>query len=84
MEERIHYTGRERAAVAWTDTVTRIAESRAPDDIYEHVRKHFTEKELADITVAVAAINAWNRLAIAARTTPGTYQPQKRELQIGA
>jgi alkylhydroperoxidase family enzyme len=52
-----------------------------PDDVYEEARKHFSEKELADLTVAVATINVWNRLAIAGRTTPGTYQPVKRELK---
>ena len=83
-EECPYYTDRERAALAWTDSVTRIAETHAPDDVYERVRKHLTEKELADITIAVATINAWNRLAIAGRTTPGTYQPAKRELKQGA
>jgi alkylhydroperoxidase family enzyme len=48
------------------------------------VKKQFNEKELADLTVAVAAINAWNRLAIAGRTIPGTYQPVERELKKGA
>ena len=74
-EECPYYTDRERAAFAWTDAVTRVAESRVPDEVYEKVRKHFTEKELADLTLAIATINAWNRLAIAGRTTPGTYQP---------
>jgi AhpD family alkylhydroperoxidase len=83
-EECPYYTDRERAALAWTDSVTCIAETHAPDDVYERVRKHLTEKELADITIAVATINAWNRLAIAGRTTPGTYQPAKRELKQGA
>ena len=48
------------------------------------MRQQFSEKELADLTVAVATINAWNRLAMAGRTTPGIYQPPKRELKIGA
>jgi AhpD family alkylhydroperoxidase len=72
-EESPYYSDRERAALAWTDAVTRISETRAPDAVYEEVKKHFTEKELADLTVAVATINMWNRLAIAGRTTPGTY-----------
>jgi alkylhydroperoxidase family enzyme len=46
-----------------------------PDEVYSRVRPHFSEKELADLTVAIATINAWNRLSIAGRTTPGTYQP---------
>lgn len=76
-EEAPFYSDRERAALAWTDAVTRVSESRVPDGIYEEVRKYFSEKELADLTLAVATINAWNRLAISARTEPGTYQPAK-------
>jgi alkylhydroperoxidase family enzyme len=54
------------------------------DSVYEEVRPHFTEKELADLTLAVAAINAWNRLAISGRATPGTYQPVKaRQVNAG-
>ena len=69
------YTDRERAALAWTEAVTRVADTHVPDEVYEEVRQHFNEKELADLTVAVATINAWNRLAISARTEPGKYQP---------
>ena len=69
------YTDRERAALAWTEAVTLVAAGRVPDEVYEAVRPHFSERELADLTLAVAAINAWNRLSIAARITPGTYQP---------
>ena len=78
------YTDRERAALAWTEAVTRVAETHVPDEVYEEVRRHFSEKELADLTVAVATINAWNRLAIAARTTPGTYQPVNKEQKKSA
>jgi AhpD family alkylhydroperoxidase len=80
-EESPYYTDRERAALAWTDSVTRVSETHVPDEVYERVRKHFSEKELADLTLAVATINAWNRLAIAARTTPGTYQPSQKAAQ---
>ena len=76
-EEAPFYSDRERAALAWTDAVTRVADSRVSDDVYNEVRKQFNEKELADLTLAVATINAWNRLAISARTNPGTYQPAK-------
>ena len=69
-----YYTDRERAALAWTEAVTRIAVDHAPDEVHERVRPHFSEKELADLTLTIAAINAWNRLSIAARLTPGTYQ----------
>lgn len=71
------YTERERAALAWTDAVTTVAESHVPDEIYQVARKHFPEKELVDLTLAIVAINGWNRLAIAFRTPPGTYQPTK-------
>ena len=76
-EEGPFYSERERAALAWTEAVTRVAESRVPDHVYNEVRKHFSEKEMADLTLAIATINAWNRLAISARTVPGTYQPAK-------
>jgi AhpD family alkylhydroperoxidase len=69
-----YYTDRERAALEWTEAVTLIADGHVPDAVYDAVRPHFTEKELADLTVALATINAWNRLAIAGRTTPGTYR----------
>jgi AhpD family alkylhydroperoxidase len=84
-EESPYYSDRERAALAWTDSVTNIREGHVPDKVYELVRKFFTEKELADLTLAITAINGWNRLNIAARTIPGTYQPAKsRELKRGA
>lgn len=69
------YSERERAALAWTETVTIISEDQVPDEIYNQVKTHFTEKELVDLTLAVIAINAWNRLAISFRTPPGSYQP---------
>jgi|SRR5579862_6124801 len=74
-EESPYYSDRERAALLWTEAVTNIQEGHVPDAIYEKARAPFTEKELADLTLAIAAINAWNRLAIAARAVPGTYQP---------
>src|SRR5688572_25922978 len=70
-----YYTERERAALSWTEAVTQVADSQVPDAVYDAVRPHFSEKELADLTLAVATINAWNRLSIAARLPPGTYQP---------
>jgi AhpD family alkylhydroperoxidase len=84
--ESPYYSERERAALAWTEAVTRVTEGQVPDEIYEEVRPHFTEKELADLTLAVAAINAWNRLAIALRASPGTYQTvtRMREVRKGA
>ncbi|MGA7473144.1 MAG: carboxymuconolactone decarboxylase family protein [Candidatus Sulfotelmatobacter sp.] len=83
-QEAPFYSERERAALAWTEAVTRVADTHVPDAVYEEVRGVFREKELADLTLAVATINAWNRLAISARTTPGTYQVPSRELKKGA
>jgi len=80
-EEAPFYSSRERAALAWTDAVTKVAETHVPDDVYEKVREQFSEKEVADLTLAVAAINAWNRLLISSRAIPGTYQPRKSELK---
>lgn len=74
------YSDRERAALAWTEAITEIADSRAPDAVYEESRRVFSEKELSDLTVAVATINAWNRLSIAARLAPGGYQPPARKV----
>ena len=80
-----YYTERERAALAWTESVTLVANGHVPDSVYEQVHAHFSEKELSDLTVAVAAINAWNRLSIASRTVPGTYRPTKNyPLEKGA
>ena len=69
------YTDRERAALAWTETVTRVSETHIPDSAYEDVRKEFNEKEVVDLTYLVTGINAWNRLAIAFRAVPGSYKP---------
>jgi len=73
------YSERERAALAWTEAVTLVSETHVPDDVYEQARKQFSEQELANLTLAIIAINGWNRLAISFRTVPGTYQPRKVE-----
>ena len=70
------YTDRERAALEWTEATTLIAEDHVPDDVFFRVRQFFTEAELVNLTVAITAINAWNRLAIAFRSVPGAYQPK--------
>ncbi|HSB29909.1 MAG TPA: carboxymuconolactone decarboxylase family protein [Pyrinomonadaceae bacterium] len=74
-EESPYYSDRERAGLAWAEAVTNIQDGHVSDAVFEHVQKSFNEKELADLTLAVTAINSWNRLSIAARTVPGTYQP---------
>jgi len=69
------YTERERAALAWTEAVTLVSQGHVPDEVYELARKQFSEKEIVDLTLAIAEINAWNRIAISLRAVPGTYQP---------
>ena len=76
-EESPYYTDRERAALAWAESVTNIQDGHVPDAVFDQVKNFFNDKELADLTLAVTAINSWNRLSIAARTVPGTYQPAK-------
>ena len=71
------YSDRERAALAWTEAVTLVTDSHVPDDVYEEARKYFTEKELVDLTLAVIAINGWNRLNVSFRTVPGDYKPRQ-------
>jgi AhpD family alkylhydroperoxidase len=70
------YTDRERAALAWTEALTRVADTHAPDDVYEEARRQFSEDELVALTMAIVAINGWNRLAIGFRAEVGTYEPQ--------
>ena len=70
------YSERERAALAWTEALTLIAQSEISDDLYQATRNHFNEKEMVDLTMAIIAINGWNRLAISFRTLPGSYQPK--------
>jgi AhpD family alkylhydroperoxidase len=65
---------RERAALEWTEAVTEIGKDHVPDPVFERVRKHFSESELVNLTLAVVAINGWNRLAIPFRAVPGSYQ----------
>ena len=69
------YSDRERAALEWAEAVTLVSVDHVPDDVFERAKAQFSEKELIDLTMAVVAINGWNRLSIAFRTTPGTYQP---------
>jgi AhpD family alkylhydroperoxidase len=68
------YTERERAALEWTETLTQVAVNHVPDDVYETVAKQFSEEELANLTLAIAAINSWNRLSISFRIEPGSYK----------
>jgi AhpD family alkylhydroperoxidase len=83
-EESPYYTDRERAALLWTESVTNLQEGHVSDAVFETVRQQFSDKEIADLTAAVATINAWNRLAISARAVAGEYQPAKLQPQKSA
>jgi AhpD family alkylhydroperoxidase len=72
--EAPYYTERERAALEWAEAVTNVSRDQVPDDVYQRTRRQFSEAELAVLTMAVVAINGWNRIAIAFRAVPGTYQ----------
>lgn len=68
------YSERERAALAWTESVTLVSETHVPDDVYEEARRHFSEEELVNLTWAVVTINGWNRVAVAFRAQPGNHK----------
>ncbi len=70
------FSERERAALEWTESVTLVSVDHVPDEVYDRVRKCFSEKELAYLTLAVVAINGWNRLNVSLRAIPGSYKPQ--------
>jgi AhpD family alkylhydroperoxidase len=74
-KEAPFFTERERAALAWAEAVTLLSRDQVPDGIYEDARREFDEKQLIDLTMAVIAINGWNRLAVSFRALAGTYQP---------
>ena len=69
------FTERERAALAWTEAVTLVSRGQVRNSVFEIARKQFSDKELVDLTMAVIAINGWNRLAISFRAVAGAYQP---------
>jgi len=69
------YSDRERAALEWTEAVTLVFKDHVPDEIFERVRQQFSEEELAHLTLAIVAINGWNRFSIAFRAVPGAYRP---------
>jgi AhpD family alkylhydroperoxidase len=77
-QETPFYTERERAALLWTETVTRVADTHVPDSVYEQVRQQFDEAELVNLTFVVSAVNVWNRILISSRREPGAYQSARR------
>lgn len=72
------YTGRERAALAWTEALTRVADTHVPDQDFEQARHEFSEEELVNLSMAIIAINGWNRLAIGFRSEVGRYRPRQQ------
>ena len=78
-EETPFFSERERAALQWTEALTLVTDGHVPDAVFEAVRPHFTDDELVNLSLAVATINAWNRLSIAFRSVPGAYQPPARK-----
>lgn len=77
------YTERERAALGWTEAVTLVTEGHVPDEVYATARKQFSDAELANLTLAIAVINSWNRMNVAFRTPAGHYRAPARTLKAG-
>ena len=71
------FTERERAALLWTEKLTLLSVDHVPDEVFEQVRQHFSEEELANLTLVIATINAWNRFGVSFRDVPGEYTPRK-------
>lgn len=78
------YSERERAALAWTEALTEIAHTHAPDDVFNEARSHFSEREMVDLTLAITVINSWNRFAIGFRTPPESAASVVESLKAGA
>jgi AhpD family alkylhydroperoxidase len=68
------YTERERSALAWTEAVTLVSETHVPDEVYELARQRFSDEELVNLTMAIVAINGWNRLEVSFRGIAGSYK----------
>jgi AhpD family alkylhydroperoxidase len=78
------YTDRERAALAWTEVVTLVTEGRVPEQAFADARQQFSEEELVNLTLAIATINAWNRLSIAFRAVPGSYERRVASVSVSS
>ena len=74
--ETSFYCERERAALKWTEALTKISENDVSDALYNEMLAHFNEEDLVTVTMAIVAINGWNRLAISFRSVPGSYKPE--------
>lgn len=77
-QETPFFSERERAALLWTEKLTQVAVDHVPDEVFEQVRPHFTDEELANLTLVIATINAWNRFGVGFRDEPGRYRPATR------
>ena len=77
-QETPFYTDREKAALLWAEVLTHLPNEDVADEVYDLMCEQFSEKELVDLTMAVVAINGWNRLGVAFRAVPGSYQPAAR------
>jgi AhpD family alkylhydroperoxidase len=80
-EESPFYSDRERAALALTESITKITEGHVPDEVWERAKSQFNEQELTALVVTITTINAWNRLAITTRVEVGGYQPKAKQAQ---
>ncbi|HUI84543.1 MAG TPA: carboxymuconolactone decarboxylase family protein [Candidatus Binatia bacterium] len=80
-EESDLYSERERAAFAWAESVTKVSETHVPDEVFTLARKHFSPEELVKLTLAVVAINGWNRFSVAFRAEPGHYRPAQHAVE---
>jgi AhpD family alkylhydroperoxidase len=73
------YSDRERAALEWTEALTKLTDGHVPDEVYDRARAQFNETEISDLSLAVVVINGWNRLQVASRAPEGEYQPRRRD-----
>lgn len=76
------FSDQERAALAWTEAVTLISHGPISDDLYAEARSYFSEKQLVDLTMAIIAINGWNRLAVSFHSVAGSYQPKPQQASV--
>jgi AhpD family alkylhydroperoxidase len=76
--ESPYYTDRERAALAWTESLTLVSSTHVPDEVFAELQKYFSEKEIIDLVYAISIINSWNRIAISLRAVPGHYQSSQK------
>jgi AhpD family alkylhydroperoxidase len=81
--ESSEYSERERAALEWTEAVTLLTDGHVPDETYRRAREQFSEADLANLTLALIAINGWNRLNVAFRTPAGSYRPAAKTSKAG-